>query len=127
MAPAKKVVAGSEPAGAYSPGLEVAGRLLFVSGQGPLRDGKLVSGTIEEETELAVANLRAVVEAAGGTLADVARCGVFLADLGDFAAFDRAYRRLFPEPLPTRTTVGATLPGFKIEIDAVAVLPERPR
>jgi 2-iminobutanoate/2-iminopropanoate deaminase len=54
----------------------------------------------------------------------VVRVGVFLADLGDFAAMNSVYERVFPAPLPARTTVGAQLPGIKVEIDCVAVLPE---
>jgi 2-iminobutanoate/2-iminopropanoate deaminase len=95
-----------------------------VSGQGPIRDGEVVSGTIEEETEIVLGNLRTIVEAAGATLADVVRVGVFLADLGDFAAMNAVYESTFPAPLPARTTVGAQLPGIKVEIDCVAVLPE---
>lgn len=123
----KQAVTGATlptPAGAYSPGIVAEGRLLFVSGQGPIRDGQAVSGTIEEETEIVLGNLRTIVEAAGATLADVVRVGVFLADLSDFAAMNAVYERTFPAPLPARTTVGAQLPGIKVEIDCVAVLPE---
>jgi 2-iminobutanoate/2-iminopropanoate deaminase len=123
----KQAVTGSSlpaPAGAYSPGIVAEGRLVFVSGQGPLRDGQIVNGTIEEETEIVLDNLRTVLEAAGATLADVVRVGVFLADLGDFAAMNAVYERVFGAPLPARTTVGAQLPGIKVEIDCVAVLPE---
>jgi len=122
----KQAVTGDSlptPAGAYSPGIVADGRLLFVSGQGPIRDGQPVSGTIEEETEIVLGNLRTIVEAAGATLADVVRVGVFLADLNDFAAMNAVYERTFPAPLPARTTVGAQLPGIKVEIDCVAVLP----
>jgi 2-iminobutanoate/2-iminopropanoate deaminase len=119
----KRPVSGTTPAGAYSPGVIAEGRFLYVSGQGPLRDGELVSGTIEEETELALANVATVLAAAGASLADVVRCGVFLADIDDFAAMNEVYARTFPEPLPARTTVGAILPGIKVEIDCVAVLP----
>jgi 2-iminobutanoate/2-iminopropanoate deaminase len=112
------------PAGAYSPGIVAEGRFVFVSGQGPLRDGQVVSGTIEEETEIVLDNLRTIVEAAGATLADVVRVGVFLADLSDFAAMNAVYERVFPQPLPARTTVGAHLPHIKVEIDCIAVLPE---
>jgi 2-iminobutanoate/2-iminopropanoate deaminase len=120
----KQAVTGPTPAGAYSPGIVAEGRLLFVSGQGPLRDGQVVTGTIEEETEIVLGNLRTVVEAAGATLADVVRCGVFLADLADFAAMNAVYERFFGEPLPARTTVGAHLPQIKVEIDCIAILPE---
>jgi 2-iminobutanoate/2-iminopropanoate deaminase len=120
----KRAVSGSKPAGAYSPGVVAEGRFVYVSGQGPLRDGEPVSGTVEEETEIALANVAAVLSEAGASLADVVRVGVFLANLDDFAAMNEVYSRIFPEPLPARTTVGASLPGIKVEIDCVAVLPE---
>lgn len=54
----------------------------------------------------------------------VVRCGVYLADLADFASMDRVYRGVVAAPFPARTTVGVALPlGIKIEIDCVAVLP----
>jgi 2-iminobutanoate/2-iminopropanoate deaminase len=120
----KRAVSGTKPAGAYSPGVIAEGRFVYVSGQGPLRDGEPVTGTIEEETELVLRNLAAVLAEAGATMADVVRCGVFLADLEDFAAMNAVYERAFEKPLPARTTVGAMLPGIKVEIDCVAVLPE---
>ncbi len=119
----KQSVQGVTPAGAYSPGIIAEGRFLFVSGQGPLREGKAVPGTVQEETQLAIENLRAVLKNAGATLADVVRVGVFLADINDFAAMNAVYAEAFPEPLPARTTVGAILPGIKVEIDCVAALP----
>jgi 2-iminobutanoate/2-iminopropanoate deaminase len=118
----KRAVSGTTPGGAYSPGIVAEGRFIFVSGQGPLRDGEVVSGTIEEETELVLENLAKVLADAGASLADVVRCGVFLADVDDFAAMNEVYARIFPEPLPARTTVGASLPQIKVEIDCVAVL-----
>jgi 2-iminobutanoate/2-iminopropanoate deaminase len=99
------------------------GRFIYVSGQGPVRDGELVTGTIEEETTLVLENIASVLAEAGASLADVIRCGVFLADLDDFEAMNAVYGRVFEEPLPARTTVGAILPGIKVEIDCVAVLP----
>jgi len=120
----KRAVSGTKPAGAYSPGVMAEGRFVYVSGQGPLRDGEPAPGTIEEETELVLENLATVLAEAGATMADVVRCGVFLADIEDFAAMNAAYERAFPHPLPARTTVGAILPGIKVEIDCVAVLPE---
>jgi len=69
-------------------------------------------------------NIAAVLAEAGASLADVVRCGVFLSDMADFAEMNQAYAQAFPEPLPARTTVGVALaPGFKVEIDCVAVLP----
>lgn len=119
----KQAVQGTTPAGAYSPGVIAAGRFVFVSGQASLRDGAVVAGTVAEETRLALANLRAVLAEAGAGLEDVVRVGVYLADIDDFAAMNDAYAEIMPRPLPARTTVGAALPGIKVEIDCVAVLP----
>jgi 2-iminobutanoate/2-iminopropanoate deaminase len=119
----KTPVEGSRPSGAYSPGIVAEGRFLFVSGQGPLRDGRVVRGSIDEEVALTLRNLASVVEAAGARFKDVVQCRVYLADIADFAAMDRVYRDLMPDPKPARTTIGAALAdGIKVEIDCVAVL-----
>lgn len=120
----KQAVQGTTPAGAYSPGVIAEGRFVYVSGQASLSDGAVVSGTVEEETRRALANLRAVLAEAGADLENVVRVGVYLADIDDFAAMNAVYAEHFPTPLPARTTVGAELPGIKVEIDCVAVLPE---
>lgn len=119
----REAITGVTPAGPYSPGIVAEGRFLFVSGQGPNVDGKLVLGTIEEETELTLRNLGTILEQAGASFADVVRCGVFLADLDEFGRMNAVYERFFPVPRPARTTVGAQLLGFKVEIDCVALLP----
>jgi 2-iminobutanoate/2-iminopropanoate deaminase len=120
----KRAISGSRPAGAYSPGIVAEGRFVYVSGQGPLRDGAVVGETVAEQTRITLENLAAVLAEAGATLADVVRCGVFLADIGDFATMNDVYAEHFPQPLPARTTVGAALAaGMKVEIDCVAVLP----
>ena len=119
---AKHPVGGSRPAGAYSPGIIAEGRFLYVSGQGPLRDGVVVGESAGEQTRVALENVAAVLAAAGASPADVVRCGVFLADMADFAAMNSVYAEFFADPLPARTTVGAVLAGFKVEIDCVAVL-----
>lgn len=120
----KQAIQGTTPAGAYSPGVIAEGRFVYVSGQASLRDGAVVSDTVEEETRLALANLRAVLAEADADLEDVVRVGVYLADIADFAAMNAVYAEHFPAPLPARTTIGAELPGIKVEIDCVAVLPE---
>jgi reactive intermediate/imine deaminase len=126
---AKWPAGGSQQAGAYSPGIVAEGRFVYVSGQGSLRDGTVTGTTVGEQTKVALANVAAVLESAGAGLADVVRCGVFLADIRDFAAMDKVYAGEFPPPLPARTTVGATLPlpGMLVEIDCVAVLPATAR
>lgn len=119
----KTAVQGSRPSGAYSPGIVAEGRFLYVSGQGPLRDGRVVGGSIEEEVGLALRNMASVLEAAGARVADVVKCCVYLADIADFAAMDRVYGAFMPDPKPARTTIGAALgDGIKVEIDCVAVL-----
>ena len=122
---AKQPVGGSEPGGSYSPGIVAEGRFVYVSGQGPFLNGELAGTGIEEQTRITLGNLAAVLGAAGASLADVVRCGVFLADVGDFDAMDQVYADIFPRPLPARTTVGAAfpVPGMLVEIDCVAVLP----
>jgi 2-iminobutanoate/2-iminopropanoate deaminase len=119
----KEQVQGTQPGGAYSPGIIGEGRHLYVSGQGPVRDGETVLATIEEETRITLGNLGKVLEAAGASYADVVRCGVFITDPDDFGPMNEVYKEFFPEPLPARTTVVTGLVGgIKVEIDCVAVL-----
>jgi enamine deaminase RidA (YjgF/YER057c/UK114 family) len=122
---ARQPVGGSEPGDSFSAAIVAEGRFVYVSGQGPFLGGDLTGTGIEEQTRITLGNLAAVLESAGASLADVVRCGVFLADVRDFAAMNQVYVGTFPQPLPARTTVGATfpLPGMLVEIDCVAVLP----
>lgn len=122
----KQAIAGANTGLPFSAAVIAEGRFVHVSGQVAERDGQLVNGTVEEETELALANLAAVLEEAGASLSDVVRCGVYLADLGDFAAMNAVYARTFSDPRPARTTIGTALVAdLKVEIDCVAVLPAR--
>ena len=98
------------------------GRFVYVSGQARFATASSRPGTIEDETRLVMENLGAVLAEAGASYDDVVRCGVFLADLDDFEAMNAVYGSFFSDPLPARTTVGAHLPGIKVEIDCVAVL-----
>ena len=110
--------------GSYSAGI-VANGFLFVSGQGSLdlSTGKVIHGTIEEETKNTLAHIRKIVEAAGGTMDDVVKCTVHLKDIGDFDRFDAAYATVFTKVKPARTTVQSVLgDGIKIEIDAIAYI-----
>jgi 2-iminobutanoate/2-iminopropanoate deaminase len=107
------------PAGVYSQAIRV-GNLVFLAGQGPLLpNGEMVEGGFEEQARQTLENLAAVAEAAGGSLADAVRVGVFLRDMANFPAMNEIYRGFFPEPYPARTTVQSNLPGFEIEVDAV--------
>ncbi|MBI4515110.1 MAG: RidA family protein [Deltaproteobacteria bacterium] len=121
------VSSDSAPAaiGPYSQALR-AGDWLFCSGQiglDPLT-GTLVSGAVVAETEQVLANLAAVLQAAGGSLADVVRTTIYLVDLSDFARVNEVYAAHFRQPYPARATVGvASLPrGARVEIDAIALL-----
>lgn len=118
-----QAIAGTVIGGPYSPGILAEGRLVFISGQGPLLDGVRAYGSIKEETRLTLDNVGRVLAAAGATFADVVRCGVYLADLTDFAAMNQVYETYFAEPYPARTTIGSgLLQEMRIEIDCIAVL-----
>jgi 2-iminobutanoate/2-iminopropanoate deaminase len=105
---------------AYSPALKF-GDFVMVAGQAPISlDGKIIPGTIEEETRLTMNNVKKLIEAAGATMDQVVQCNCFLATLTDFDAFDATFREFFSDHLPCRTTVGTNLLGFKIEINAMA-------
>ena len=97
---------------------------MFVSGQGPLdpETGKIVGETIEEQTARVLENLKAVLDAAGASMSDVVKVAVHLSDLASFQRFNQVYATFFPDPKPTRTTVGSQLPGILVEIDAIAYL-----
>jgi 2-iminobutanoate/2-iminopropanoate deaminase len=105
----------------------VPGEILFVSGQVPVdpATGALVVGDAAAQAEAALRHVAAIVDAAGGTMADVVKCTVFLTDLGDFPEVNRVYAGAFGDARPARATVGvAALPlGARVEIEAIAVLP----
>jgi 2-iminobutanoate/2-iminopropanoate deaminase len=109
--------------GPYAQGV-VASGLVFLSGQIALdpERGRLVDGSIEDETRQVLANLRAVLAADGLTLDAIVRTTVYLTDLADFPRVNQVYAEHFTEPFPARATVQvAALPrGAKIEIDAIA-------
>jgi 2-iminobutanoate/2-iminopropanoate deaminase len=109
------------PVGAYSPAVR-AGDLLFVSGQVPrdVRTGEPLGNDIRAQTKGVFANLRRVLEAAGATLDDVVSVTAYLADPDDWGIFNDIYRETFTPPYPARTTVGAGLRGFLVEVSAIA-------
>jgi 2-iminobutanoate/2-iminopropanoate deaminase len=100
--------------------------LVFTAGQAALdpATGALVEGGIEPETERVMANLTAVLDAAGCGWGDVVKTTVFLIDMADFAAVNAIYARFVSDPPPARSTVAvAGLPkGARVEIEAVAKL-----
>ncbi|MEX1169829.1 MAG: RidA family protein [Chloroflexota bacterium] len=109
--------------GPYSQGILSDG-LLFTAGQAALdpTSGTLVEGGIEAEAERVMANLTAVLDAAGCGWDDVLKTTIFLVDMGDFATVNAVYGRFVTDPPPARSTVGvAALPkGARVEIEVIA-------
>ncbi len=115
---------GAPPKGAYSQGWR-AGDFLFVTGTGPIDpvSGELAGDNIEQQTELTIDNLSAILEADGSSLNDVVKVNTYLSDTSLFARYNAVYARRFSRPYPVRTTVGSDLghtPGMLIEIDCIA-------
>ena len=110
--------------GPYSQAIAI-GHLLFTSGQIPLRaDGTLNDGDITAQTTQVLANLKAVIEAAGGSLSKVVKTTVFMKNLDDFAAMNKVYGDTFGSHTPARSTVQvAKLPrDVLVEIEAIVSL-----
>ena len=124
----REVVSTDRAPGAVGPYSQAirTGNLVFASGQVALdpATGKLVDGGIEEQTRQVLANLSAVLEAAGTTLERVVRSTVYLTDLGDFGRVNAIYAKWFPEAPPARVCVEVSrLPKeSRVEIDAIALL-----
>jgi len=114
------------PVAAYSQAIACGG-FLFCSGQIPLdpKTGEMVAGGIEEQTQRVLDNLKAVLAAAGASLADVVKTTVYLADFSEFQAMNAVYVRAFPTDPPARASIGVSaLPrGAKVELEAIARLP----
>ena len=100
------------------------GRWIVTSGQLGIDPATkaLVPGGVAAETERAIQNLRAILEAGGGSLADVVKTTVFLADMAEFRAMNEVYARMIAEPFPSRSTVAVReLPlSARVEIEAWA-------
>jgi 2-iminobutanoate/2-iminopropanoate deaminase len=111
--------------GPYSQAIRANG-FVFVSGQIPVDPAtqKLVEGGVAQQTEQVITNLEAILKAAGSSLDKVVRTGVFLKDMGEFAAMNDVYERFFPQSAPARSTVEvARLPkDVRVEIDAIALV-----
>jgi 2-iminobutanoate/2-iminopropanoate deaminase len=112
----------ARPKAPYSQGI-VFGDLLFVSGAGPIDSStqQFISGTIEEEAEATMKNIKGIVEAAGFSMDGLLKVTVFLSDINDFDRFNEVYKRYVPEPRPARSAIQAVLAfGIKVEVEAVA-------
>lgn len=114
--------------GPYSQAVR-SGGWVFLSGQIPLdpATGEVVAGDTEASTRQVFRNLEAVCKAAGGSLEDVVRVGIYLADLNDFAVVNAVMAEVFSAPYPARSTIEvAGLPkGARVEVDAIMALGER--
>ena len=108
--------------GPYSQAVK-AGGLMFISGQIPLNpeNGDLVSGSIEDEANQVLQNIKSICEAAGHGMEDIVKITIFLTDLGNFATVNEVMKKHFSEPYPARATVEISgLPlGVNVEIEAI--------
>ena len=108
--------------GPYSQAVR-SGKTVFLSGQIPLdpATGQLVEGDIISQTRRVFDNLTAVCQAAGGSLDDVMRVGIYLTDLGEFVAVNAVMAEYFTAPYPARSTIEVSgLPrGARVEVDAI--------
>jgi len=111
--------------GPYSQAIRV-GNLVFTSGQIPIdpATGVFVEGGIKEQTRQSLSNVRAILQEAGLSMANVVKTTVFMADMNDFADMNAIYAEFFAEPYPARSAVAVkTLPkGALVEIEVVAEL-----
>ena len=125
MTPPERITAPDAPTpiGPYSQAI-LCGNELFCSGQIPIdpQTGELVGGDVTAQAERVLANLGAVLSAAGCTFADVVKTTIFLVEMEDFAAVNAAYERCFGATKPARSTVAvAALPkNARLEIDCIA-------
>ena len=111
--------------GAYSDGV-IAGGFIFVSGQASVdfKTSKFVLGSIEEETQRTLDNIKAILAAAGASMDDVVKCTVHLKEIAEFDRFNAVYATYFTGVRPSRTTVQSVMAeGIRVEIDCIAKLP----
>ncbi len=111
--------------GTYSQAIQ-SGSLVFLSGQIPLdpETMEIVDGDFEARARRVFANLKAVTEAAGGTLDQIIKCTIYLTDLDNFATVNSVMAEFFEEPYPARAALGvASLPkGADVEAEAILAL-----
>lgn len=111
--------------GTYSQAVQV-GNTLYLSGQIPIdpQTGEMNNADVKSEIEQIFANIRAVLQAAGGDFDNLVKINAYLLDLGDFALLNSMMAEFLNEPYPARAAIGvAQLPrGARVEVEAVAVL-----
>ena len=111
--------------GPYSQAIR-AGQFVYTSGQLPLTcEGHLELADIRKAAQISLSNVKAILEAAGASMADIVKSTVFLTDLSDFTAVNEVYATFFEGSPPARSCVQvAALPrGAAVEIEAIAILP----
>ena len=113
------------PGGPYSQAT-IHNGIIYLSGQGPIdpKTNQVVPGTIEQETELALENIRIILEEAGSSLSKVLKVTAYLVNMKEYGRFNDVYRRYFPEDPPARSCIqAARLPfDIRVEIDAIAYI-----
>jgi 2-iminobutanoate/2-iminopropanoate deaminase len=113
-----------KPAGPYSHAV-VADALVFISGQGPVDpETGTMPDTFADQVRQTLKNVQIILEAAGSSLDSVVKVNAYVTDLTRFQEFNEVYREFFQHDPPARTTVGASLLGFLVEIDCIARLKE---
>ena len=124
--PDKQVVAvpGVAPSPNYSPAIR-SGDFIFLAGAvGSVPGGavRFMEGGIGPETRQALENIQGVIQAAGGTMADMIKCTVFLADIADYAAMNEVYVEFFPSDPPARSAfaTGGLPFAARVEIECIA-------
>lgn len=121
----KPIVTSAAPAaiGPYSQAIEVNG-FVYASGQLPIdpATGAFPEGGVQEQTRQSLLNVKAILEEAGLTLANVVKTTVYLADMGDFAAMNEIYSQFFSQPFPARSAVAVkALPkDALVEVEVIA-------
>lgn len=121
----KPIVTSAAPAaiGPYSQAIEFNG-FVYASGQLPIdpATGAFPEGGVQEQTRQSLLNVKAILEEAGLTLANVVKTTVYLADMGDFAAMNEIYSQFFSQPFPARSAVAVkALPkGALVEVEVIA-------
>jgi|Deesub1362B_J571_1020462.scaffolds.fasta_scaffold00003_652 2-iminobutanoate/2-iminopropanoate deaminase len=113
------------PLAKYSQAIRV-GKLLFISGQVAIdpETGILVGNDIKTQTIRVIENIMAIIKKAGGTLDNIVKINVYLADAAFYREFNEIYNKYFKDVPPARTTIATSLPGKKylIEMDAIAYI-----
>ena len=113
------------PGGPYSQAIIYNG-IIYLSGQGPIdsQTNQVVHGTIEQETELSMENIRIILEETGSSLSKVLQINAYLLNIREYGRFNEVYRRYFPKEPPARTCIqAARLPfDIRVEISAIACI-----